>query len=139
MVEFDESIFISCKPEDVWNAIADPSNHSRYVKMVDFAEWTSDGPPGVGSTYREVGKFMGRKAKSANEVTRWEPPNQFGYKSVGGRIPVVTEYSLEAQNSGTQLRVHGHLGLSKLFRRFAKKQLSGELEALKTYLESGQM
>ena len=38
--------------------------HSEYVKMVDYGEWTSDGPPGVGSTYREVGKFMGRKIES---------------------------------------------------------------------------
>ena len=138
MVEFERSIFISCQPENVWNAIADPSNHSKYVKMVDFGEWTSDGPPGVGSTYREVGKFIGRKIKSANEVTEWEPSNQFGYKSVGGKISVVIRYSLEAQNGGTQLTARGHLGLSKLFKGFVKKQLAGELEALKKYLESGQ-
>ena len=136
MIELERSILINRSPDDVWKALADPPNHSKYVKMVDHAEWISDGAPGVGSTYHSVGKFMGRRIESTNEVCVWEPPVRYGYKSVDGGTATEVTYTLAAKDDGTQLRAHSSLGLSRLLKGVAIKILKGELEALKRYLET---
>ncbi len=88
MFTFEKSIFINRPPQEVFDYITNPDNDSDWRSTAVSAEWTSDGPVGVGSTQRTVGKFLGRKIDSTNEVTVWDPPNQFAFKSVEGSIPL---------------------------------------------------
>ena len=83
MVTYEKSIFINRPQQEVFDFLSNPANHSEYSNMAESAEWISQAPHGVGSTYHGVGKALGRKMESTNEITFWDPPNQYGYKSIG--------------------------------------------------------
>ena len=145
MYTYEYSIFINRPPQEVFDFMSNPANHPKYSRITESGEWISEGPPGVGSTYRGAGKVLGRKIESTNEITKWDPPNQYGYKSVGGSIPFDTTYTLESSENGTQLSVYAQLEIGGFFKmaeglagRQAKKQLDDDFEALKQFLEEGQ-
>lgn len=145
MIEYEKSISINRPPQDVWNVLTDPASHSKYSSIAEYAEWISEDPPGVGSTYRGAGRALGRKIESINEITVWDPPNQYGYKSISGSMPFETMYTFEARENGTHLSVHAQLEIGGFFKmaeglagRLAKKQIDTDFEALKRFLEEGQ-
>jgi carbon monoxide dehydrogenase subunit G len=142
MYRYEYGIFINRPPQEVFDFLSNPANHSKYSNMSESAEWISEGPPGVGSTYRGVGKALGRKIESTNEITIWDPPNQYGYKSIGGSIPFDTTYTFESSENGTQLNVRAQLEIGGFFKmaeglagKLAKKQIDADFEALKRFLE----
>jgi carbon monoxide dehydrogenase subunit G len=145
MFTYEKNIFVNRPPQDVWDILADPASHSKYSSIAEYAEWTSEDPPGVGSTYRGVGKVLWRKIESTNEITAWDPPNQYGYKSISGSTPFETMYTLEARENGTQLSVHAQIEIGGFFKmaeglvgKQAKKAADTEFDALKHLLEAGQ-
>ena len=126
--------------------MSNPAEHSKYSNIAESAEWTTQGPPGVGSTYRGVGKALGRKIESTNEITLWDPPNQYGYKSIGGSFPFETTYTFEQSEYGTQLSIHAQLEIGGFFKiaeglvgKQVQKQIDNDFEALKLFLESGEV
>ena len=144
MYMFEKSIFINRPPQDVFDYITNPDNDSNWRSTAVSAEWTSDGPVGVGSTQRTVGKFLGRKIDSTNEVTVWDPPNQFSFKSVGGSIPLELSQKLVAKDNGTQLTINAQAELAGFFKlaeglvgKQAEKQMDTDFNALKLVLEAG--
>ena len=145
MITYDLSIFIDRPPQEVWPYIAEPINFSQWQGSAKFAEWTSEGPPGVGSTFRGVAKFLGRKIESTSEITIWAPPSQYGLKSTSGPIPFESTTELESKQNGTQLNLHAQMEVGGFFKmaqglvaKKAKKQNNTDLEALKLLLEVGQ-
>lgn len=145
MVTYEKIIFINRPQQEVWDFVSNPANHSKYSNIAESAEWISEGPPSVGSIYRGVGKALGRKIESTNEITIWDPPNQYGYKSISGSIPFETTYTFESRENGTQLSVRAQLEIGGFFKiaeglagRQAKKQIDADFEALKQHLEAGQ-
>jgi len=107
-------------------------------------EWSSDGPPGVGSTQRAVARFLGRDLESAAEITIWDPPSQHGFKSIGGPVHIEGGMKFAPEGDGTKVTMGGQLetsGFFKLAEGLVKKQLESQfeanLEALKLLLESG--
>ena len=144
MFTFEKSIFINRPPQEVFDYITNPDNDSNWRSTAVSAEWTSDGPVGVGSTQRTVGKFLGRKIDSTNEVTVWDPPNQFAFKSVGGSIPLAISQKLAAKENGTQLTISLEAELAGFFKmaeglvgKQAEKQVDTDFNALKLVLEAG--
>lgn len=144
MYMFEKSIFINRPPQEVFDYITNPDNDSNWRSTAVSAEWTSDGPVGVGSTQRTVGKFLGRKIDSTNEVTVWDPPNQFSFKSVGGSIPLELSQKLVAKDNGTQLTINAQAELAGFFKlaeglvgKQAEKQMDTDFNALKLVLEAG--
>ena len=79
MFTFSHSIFIDRPVEDVWAYVSDVTNHPEFGPSLT-SEWTSEGPPGVGSTYRSTSRFLGRTVDSTSEITSWNPLHQFTNK-----------------------------------------------------------
>ena len=143
MATFETSIFINRPPQEVWDFFTDPANNSKW-STTEHAEWTSEGPPGVGSTLRSVGKLLGRKVESSVEITVWNPPNEYGYKSTSGPFPFEVTNKFEPKENGTQLNAHisgevsGWLKMAGgLVRKQTEKQGDIDAEALKRLLEEG--
>jgi carbon monoxide dehydrogenase subunit G len=144
MATYEKSIFINRPQQDVWDFFTDPANSSQW-STTEYAEWTSEGPPGVGSTQRSVGKILGRKFESTSEITAWDPPNEHGYKSTSGPFPWEFTTKLEAKENGTQLNVSGTAEVGGFFKmaeglvvKQLTKQVDTNFEALKQVLETGQ-
>ena len=98
----------------------------------------------MGSTKHGVGKVLGRKIESTNEITAWDPPNEYSYKSISGSFPFETTYKFESSENGTQLSVSAQLEIGGFFKiaeglvgKQAQKQLDNDFDALKLLLEAG--
>ena len=145
METIEINTFINRPPQEVWDFISNPTNNTQWSSNTEYAEWTSEGPHGVGSTQRDVGKVLGRKIESTSEITAWDPPNEFGQKSTSGPVPWWSTWILEPKENGTQLTVHtgGEVGgFFKMAEGLVVKQLvkmvDTNIEALKQLLEKGQ-
>ncbi len=145
MATFEKSIIINRPQQDVFDFVSNPANDPQWQSTADSAEWTSEGPNGVGSTQRSTGKFLGRKMETTSEVTVWDAPNQFAIKSVGGPMPFEFSMKLASVEDGTQLSVNGKAEFGGFFKlaegvvaKQAEKQFESDMESLKLLLEKGQ-
>ena len=142
MLTFERSIFINRPPQEVFDFMSNPANDTKWRDSAVSSEWTSEGPPGVGSTLRSVDKLLGRKMESTSEITAWDPPNRYGQKSVGGPVPFEMTVMLETKEQGTQLTMSGNAEAGGFFKiaegllgRQLEKQFDTDLNGLKRVLE----
>jgi len=105
MYKFAHSILINRPVQEVFDFLSNPANQTKFQSGTESAEWISESPVGVGSTWRVVTKFLGRKIEAKLEVTGWDPPNQMSSKMVSGPIPFETTFKLESKENSTQLSV----------------------------------
>jgi carbon monoxide dehydrogenase subunit G len=143
MYKIESSVYINRPPQDVFDYVTNPANNAQWMSSTESAAWTSDGLPGIGSTYIGVFNFLGRKLEGEVEVTGWNPPNSWSFKTAGP-ISAKTTAKFEAQGSGT-LVTHTSLveigGFFQLAEGLVGKQLEKVYEtnnaALKLMLEAG--
>ena len=143
MFTIEKSIFINRPQQEVYDYTSDPANAHKWQSQILSVEWSSEGPHGVGSTQRAVARFLGRDIETTSQITVLDPPNQHGFKSVGGPIPIEGGMKFEPEGNGTKVTMGGQLevgGFFKLAEGFVKRQLESQfvtnLEALKLLLES---
>ena len=98
----------------------------------------------MGSTQHSVDKFLGRNIESDSEVTVWDPPNEYGWKSVGGPIPFELSIKFTTEENGTKLSFSGQAELGGFFKlaeglagKQMEKQIDGDFNNLKDVLEAG--
>ena len=144
MATFEKSVWIKCPQQEVFDFVSNPAKNTEWQSIAQSAEWTSEGPVGVGSAVRAVDRFLGRKFESTAEVTIWDPPNRMTLKSVGGPFVFELAFKLESKENGTQLTMHVTAAFRGFFKvaeglaaRQAQKQIDTDLEALKLVLEAG--
>jgi ligand-binding SRPBCC domain-containing protein len=144
MYKFKKSIFVNLPQEEVFDYVTDPANDQKWRKSSVSTEWTSEGPVGVGSTQHSVDKFLGRNMESDSEITIWDPPNEFGWKSVGGPVPYELSMKFTPEGEGTQLIFSGQAELGGFFKlaegmagKQMEKQMDGDFNNLKKVLEAG--
>ena len=145
MINFEKSLFINRPQQEVFDYLSNPANDAQWQSSTEVSEWTSEGPPGVGSTQRSVIRFLGRNMDSTLEVTIWDPPLQLGFKVVDGPVPFEASIKLESQENGTQLTqtFQGEPGgffkiAEGLVGKQVEKQIGTDLDGLKLQLEAGQ-
>ena len=143
MAEFTVTTFIDCPPNQVFDFVTDPANGSKWQSSNLSSKWTSEGPVGVGSTYRSVSRMLGRDMEMDMEITEWDPPNFWGQKGSSGPMKFVNTNKCESKDGGSLLvqNFQGEVGgFFKVAESLAIKQLQKMVEtdgkALKTLLEA---
>jgi len=135
------NITIKRPAEVVFAALVDDGAHARWSSALRTK--TSDGPVGVGTTYRVAGKSLGRSFELSSTVTEFEANRRFAMATRTPFIAIFT-YSLTPVDGGT--RVHETLdaefsGLLKLAQPLLsqtfRRQMQGDLETLRTLIEAG--
>ncbi len=144
MYKIESSMFINRPQQEVFDYVTNPANNAKWQSGTESAEWTSAGPPGVGSTLKVVTSLLGRKIEAVVEITGWDPPNLVSIKSVSGPIPFESTQRFAAQGDGTLLTQNAQAeigGFFKLAEGLVGKQLEKQFEAnnaaLKLLLEAG--
>ena len=144
MISFEKSFWTSKSPQEVFDYLSDPTNDAEWRESSVAAEWTSDSPHGVGSTYKSVDKLMGRKIEATQEITAWDSPNQFGFKGASGPMSFELTMTFEAQDNGTKATISVEAqsgGLFKmaenLFGKQMEKQFSTDMASLKRVMGGG--
>jgi carbon monoxide dehydrogenase subunit G len=144
MYTFEKSVCINRPLQEVFDYVHDPTRQPHWQSGVESAKWTSNGQPGVGSTYTVVRSFLGRKTEAEVEITAWEPPVRSVNKTIGGPVPMEITVNLVEQLEGTQVIMKGQAEFGSFFKlaegvvgKQAEKQIASDLQALKLLLEEG--
>ena len=147
MVKFTKSIFINRSRQDVFDFLSNPENLSKWQPAIVSAEWTSNGIPAIGSTYKTLIKMAGAKSEGQFKITHWDPPNRYGYETIKIPFPIKSIellVTLEAKDSGTQLTFEANLATLAILKfaegmlgKQAEKQDGGNIESARRLLETG--
>ena len=98
MIKVEHRIVINRPVEEVFAFHDNPDNQSKWESGIVEYEQTSEGPIGVGSTFREVRTVMGRRLESTTEITEHEPNKKFAIMTTSGPIPLKGTVTFESLN-----------------------------------------
>jgi len=142
MKHIETSITINRPIEQVFAVVSDFSRAVKWQVGIVEARVTSSGTRGVGTTYTWVQQIVGQKMDTSGEITAWEPPRRYEWKSTNGPFPVSGGVTLQAQANGTVVTQYADAepgGFFKLAEGLLVKQIEGQfaqsLQKLKALLE----
>ncbi len=143
MATFDVSTTIKRPVEDVFAVLSNVENNPKWSSVALEAKKTSEGPIGVGSTARFVGKFLGRRIESESEVTEFEPNRKYSWKSKSGPFPIKASTTFEQIEGGTRVNTTaeaepgGFFKLAEpLIMSMGKRQFQNDLDNLRDLMEA---
>ena len=143
MFTFRVDLVIRRPPEAVLELLTRFQDIPKFVPQVESAEQTSPGAVGVGTTFVQRGRILGRRVETPTRVTIHEPPHRFAY-TAAGVLPYTARYTLSGVAEGTRLDADVSMqprGLLRLLEPLLAAQLPklyrANLDRMRQLLESG--
>ena len=143
MLRIDMKTDIDRPPTTVFALLAAPEREVEWQEGLTEARFTSEGPPGVGSTGEDIRRFLGRRIVTTWQVTEYVPPARIGFRVVSGPMPFEGVFQLDALDQRTRLTYAVQVatkGFARIFgpltARVVRGQMSRQLAGLKRVLES---
>lgn len=132
--------------DEVFEFFADASNNPLWQNGMRSCTWTSEPPIGVGSTYEQHARFLGRSVRSTFVVTAYEPGRRITIKSVESTFPIKVDRVVEPTgpescrvtaviSGGPQGTIAGLVG--PFVGRMAQNSINRDYDRLVEVLESG--
>ena len=149
MQKFALSIFINRSQQDVFDFLSNPANLSKWNSNFASAAWISSDAHGPGSTYKVLSKMSGGKNEGLFEITQWDPPQRYSYKSIS-KLPFPIEsiestITLAPKEHGTQITFESQFGLvgilklaEGMFRKLAANGDGDNFDSAKRLLEANE-
>ncbi len=143
MVRFKESIHIRQTVESVFSYATDLSNNIQWQSDVLDVQQTSEGPFGLGATYRCVNRFLGKKIETEGMISEYAPERRCSFRFTSGPVTGESTFLFEPAKNGTKFTTVGEvdIGLFRMagfiIRRAARAQIKNDLIKLKQVLENG--
>jgi uncharacterized membrane protein len=144
MFKYEKSVLINRPQQEVFDFVTNLSNDPQWQSSIESVKQVSEGPIGVGSTWRYVTKFLGRKNETEIQMTSYDPPHQSSVKAVSGPIPFENTHKFQKQDGGTLLTFIGQAEIGGFFKmaeglvgKQMEKQMDADGAALKRLLEVG--
>ena len=139
-MRINESVFISNKPESIWDFWMNVSNDVQWRNGIIKAEWTSQPPYGNGSTGEHTHKNIGAMQW---KVTKFEPGSSFEFIHTAGSLKGSTAYfQVVPENSGSRVNLHTRITGPFIIRfmmlfmgKMMRNGIRGDLQKLKSLLE----
>lgn len=100
-MEITASADVAAPPETVFAYLSDAENNPDWQSGMVSAQWTSDSPIGVGSTYDQIATFLGRRIESTFEVEAFEPDRMIKASSISGSFPITFTRTVEPAEGGS--------------------------------------
>lgn len=142
MMHAEQRVTIARPPDEVYSYVASPKTWPVWISSTLKVETTSPEPVAVGSTFLEDVKALGRQVQIAGEVTEFEAPRLFVYRSTSGPISFLIRCVLEPVAEGTELAIaadYEPVGIFALagtmMMQWVSRSLSNDLATLKDLLE----
>ena len=142
-MKFNHSVLIHRPVEKVFEFVAHVENNAQWQSDILELKMTTSGPMQVGSTYRCVNRFMGRRIETEGLVTDFVRDTKYTIRITSGDVSGESTLFFEDFEGGTRLTAVGHLDLIHLkltamaVRHKIKKQLKKDMRRLKKILENG--
>lgn len=142
MMQVERSVTISRHIKQVFAFVSNPDNNPRWQPDVIEHRKLTDGQMSVGTKFRHVSKFMGRRIEVIGRVTEYEPNRKIAFQVESGTLPYTIEYLMAPVNNATKFtyasvaQIDGLLKLTQpLMVIAAKRVIDGDLARLKELLE----
>ena len=143
MAGFAVSEWIACPPKRVFEFITDSNNAPKIVPSVKTTVKLTDGPPKVGTRYRETRIMNGKEEHVDLEVKEYAAPNVYAMQNVTDGFETVYRYKLRPERDGTHIDLVCEVtaaGVKKLMlpliASVLKKQDGAHLQTLKQVMEA---
>ena len=142
MAKIESSIVIKRPTEEVFAVMSNAENNLKWQSGTIEAKKTSDGPIGVGTTWRRVSQFLGKRIESESEITEYELNQKYTEKSKLP-LPVEGQVTFERVEDGTRINLKAEVEIGGFFKlaeplvvSMGKRQLEGDLANLKDLMEA---
>jgi uncharacterized protein YndB with AHSA1/START domain len=142
MISIEKSVQVNRPPAEVFAYATDVTKNAEWSADIVRAEQTSAGPVGVGTTSVLVQKVMGKEMQNGTEVTVYDPPHRFGFKTTSGPVQFEGTQTFEEVQGGTRLTfsIKGEPGgffkvAEGLLAKELEKRFERDLKSLKARLE----
>ncbi len=143
MATLEISTVINRPVEEVFAFVSNPENYPKWVSGSSEVTITSAGHIGVGTTFRSVVTFLGRRIESEVEFTEYESNRSYAQKTTSGPIPIQSRVTFERVDGGTRFTNHqvaepgGFFKLAEpLLVRMVKRQFEADAANLKDLMEA---
>ena len=137
------AVQVARPPEEAFAWLSDFEKAPLWQSGVVEAQFTSEPPLRVGSTYTQRSRFLGKDIVFNFEIIGYEPGRRVEFKTVSGTFPVHIERWVEPAASGAIVHalIRGDAsGLYKLasplLDRMTQRQIEGDYRRLKQVLEA---
>lgn len=142
-MELHASAIIQRPADEVFAFVADARNNPRWQQGMRSCEWTSPPPIGVGSTYRQEARFLGRPVVTEFEVIAHEPGRSITIASTSGPFPIRVRRSvtpLDATTSRVDAEITGDPGrffrlAGPVVQRLAQRSVTADYRRLRALLD----
>lgn len=132
-MDFTNTVVIRRSPGDVFRFLAALENIPRWNEAIIETQKTSQGPVGVGTTYRQV-RSLPSRSEEALEITEFDPDGRLAIRGGLGPLHGTVSYTLEPVDEGTRLTNAADLE-GRGVMRFAAPLAAGKIrEAVATNL-----
>ena len=145
MIRVETEVEISRPSDEVFAFISDFENNPKWQSGQLEATFTSEGPLGVGSTYDQVAKFLGRRIVSTFEVLEYESNRRVKASSTSGSFPITFTRLVEPIYEGTEVKAiiegdaSGFFKLAEpLLGRMIQRSVDSDYLNLKKIMEEGE-
>jgi carbon monoxide dehydrogenase subunit G len=141
VLSVESTVTVARPLEEVFDFVSDPANDVKWHHNVVAATRTSEGPLGVGSTFKWDVSFLGKR-KADVRVTRYEPHDLAANHVKSGLMEVTVSYRFAPDDGGTRVTRRLDIPLPRvvrlvtpLVRPFARRDNDHHAEWLKDVLE----
>ena len=143
MSGIEESVEINCPVEKAFAFTTDAGSWKKWNSIIPEAEQTSQGPVGVGTSFKGTSRLMGRTMKWTATATEYEPGRKFGKNINSGSVLIEQHNTYNPIPGGLRftiaydVKVNGFLKLfSPMIVGSMRKELHKSLVNLKQILEA---
>ena len=142
MISAEVSFIVARPVEEVFAFLSDFENNLKWRASQVEVEKTSDGPIGIGTTYRLVNNVLGRRVELGATVVEFEPNRRFASRD-DGPIPVEAQRIFESVERGTRVTLIVKADPGGLFKiavpvlgAILKRRLKADAATAKEVLEA---
>jgi uncharacterized membrane protein len=143
MIRFENSVLIRQPIGRVFDFVTDIRNNPKWQTGILELAMTSDGPFELGSTYRCVNRFMGKRIETEGVITEYVPAKTCSFRITSGEVTGESSFHFKPVNGFTKLTTAaeldvGILSLGKIIvKHKINSQLKNDMLKLKDILENG--
>jgi hypothetical protein len=124
--------------------VSDVESNPRWQRGMRSCRWTSPPPHGVGSTYDQIARFLGRDVVSSFRVVEYLPGRRMRITSTSGPFPITETRTVQPLGEGrahVAAIVEGDAGgffriAGPLLRALVARSVRGDYARLKRLLEA---
>lgn len=139
----EATVEIAASAARVFPWLVESEQRCRWMEKLVESEQLTDGPPQVGSRFRDVFEDHGRRIELEAEVTAFRPEELLQVRLRSKAFEATTTQQLEEENGVTRLHteietrytIPGARFLAGFVGRHAQRQLEADLAGLKQLVE----